>query len=79
MIYPYDQGIATRAELEALEALHEHPEPTLELRPDWSVAHDVHNATRQWRVDRIAHLTERLDVAKERFERDIDRSFDVID
>ncbi len=79
MIYPYDTGIATKAELEALKAAHETPEPTIELIPDWAVVGEVHNAVRQWRNNRIAHLTERLDVAKERFEHNIDHSFDITD
>lgn len=78
-MFPPNTGIATRAELEALEATHEKPEPTMELKPDWAITGEVHNAVRQWRIDRIAHLTERLDVAKERFEHNIDRSFDITD
>lgn len=69
-------GVATKAELEALEALRSTPLLRADFTPDGDTVQVVNTAVREWSENRIAHLKERLDVAREGFEHDLDRSFE---
>lgn len=71
-----DRGVATKAEIKALESLREEPEPALTLEPENVARFRVDYEMQRWRERRIAYLEARLDVAQVGMRREVKKVFD---